>query len=451
MPRVVVSLPVLSLPTSRTAHPGHANRPKPNRNWVLQAVRLFLLASPYRRCIIAPWLEESHRIRGKGLTQLHLSQSVINHTFFVPPVCGSRRFHGEPIVDKNLPSRPNLDHLRRQAKALLAALESGETEAVSTILNHLPSARGLTADQVRQARFRLADAQSAIARKTGFASWPHLARHVEQLRALEGTWAFARLEIDGNTMPASALGASRILIDGDRFRTESPEATYEGIFNINVEAQPHEIDIEFVAGPEAGNWNFGIFRLDGQQLEICLDMNGKPRPAEFGTSLGSGRAYETLNRSSKARPADVTGGTPSALPQSPPPQDCARFDLVESPTLTKLQGEWTPVKIVRDGQELPAMMLRTGLRSVEANEVKISFGGQMMIHALIRIDEITDPMHVDYFNLAGACQGANQLGIMKWIDADVCFCMAAANDPRPNDFACAAGSGRTFSQWRLKK
>jgi hypothetical protein len=58
-------------------------------------------------------------------------------------------------VTKNLPARPNLDHLRCQAKALLAALESGDAEAVSTILNHLPSARGMTANQVRQTRFRL--------------------------------------------------------------------------------------------------------------------------------------------------------------------------------------------------------------------------------------------------------------------------------------------------------
>jgi uncharacterized protein (TIGR03067 family) len=376
---------------------------------------------------------------------------VLNHTFFVPPVCGSRQIHGEPIVAKNLPARPNLDHLRRQAKALLAALESGEAEAVSTILDYLPSAKGMTAEQVRQTRFRLADAQSAIARKTGFASWPHLARHVEQLRALEGTWEFARLEIDGSAIPAGALGASRILIDGDRFRTESPEANYEGVFNINVETQPHEIDIEFVAGPEAGNWNFGIFRLDGEQLEICLDMNGKPRPVEFATSSGSGHAYETLKRSSQARPDDVTGGTPSARLQSSPAQECVGFDYVESPTLAKLQGQWTPTRIVRDGQELPKMMLGTGLRSAKANEIKITFGGQMMIHALVRLDESKDPIHVDYCNLAEACKGTIQLGLMKWIDDEICFCMAAPNGPRPADFTSPAGSGRTFSQWRLKK
>jgi uncharacterized protein (TIGR03067 family) len=410
-----------------------------------------LLASLQRRCIIAQWLEESHRVRGKGLTQLHFSKSVINHTFFVPPVCGSGRFHGEPIVNKNLSARPNLDHLRRQAKALLAALESGDAEAISTIRDHLPSAKGMTAEQVLQSRFPLADAQSAIARKTGFASWPHLTRHVEQLRALEGTWSFARLEIDGSTFPASALGASRILIDGDRFRTESPEATYEGIFNINVEVQPHEIDIEFVAGPEAGNWNYGIFRLDGQQLEICLDMKGKPRPADFGTAAGSGHAYETLKRSSQARPDNVTGGTPTARPQSAPVQERGGFDYVESPTLTKLQGEWRAVKIARDGQELPSMMLRTGNRSANKNEVKISFGGQTMIHALVRLDENADPIHVDYFNLDPAGKGTVQFGLLRWIGDEACFCMATSGAPRPTDFNCPAGSGRTVSQWRRKK
>src|SRR6476646_11578270 len=98
---------------------------------------------------------------------------------------------------KNLPARPNLDHLRRQSKTLLAALASGDANAIATIQNHLPAAKDFTAEQVSATRFRLADAQSAIARQSGFGSWPNLTRYVEQLRALEGTWSFARLEVDG--------------------------------------------------------------------------------------------------------------------------------------------------------------------------------------------------------------------------------------------------------------
>jgi uncharacterized protein (TIGR03067 family) len=273
---------------------------------------------------------------------------------------------------------------------------------------------------------------------------------VEQLRTLEGSWAFARLEVDGAVIPATALQASRLLIDGDRFRTESPEANYEGIFNINVETQPHEIDIEFIEGPEAGNWNYGIFRFDSDQLEICLDLNGKPRPDNFVSSPGSGRAYETLKRTSNSRPENVTGGTALALPPLVNTQDSAGFEFVESPTLTKLQGEWEPVKIIRDGQNLPSMMLRTGLRTAAKNEVKIFFGGQIMIHALVRINERVDPMHVDYYNLGGMCKGAVQHGLLKWSGNEACFCMAAPGNARPDDFTAPSGSGRTFSQWRCK-
>src|SRR5262245_48417706 len=228
-----------------------------------------------------------------------------SRTFFVPPDCGSGRTHGEPAMSDRLPARPHLDHLRRQAKALLAALHQGDPEAVATFQAHLPAARAMTVEAIRQAGFRLADAQSAVARKTGFASWPQLARHVETLRALEGAWSFERLMVAGNTLPAAALTASRILIDGDRFRTESPEATYEGVFNIDVEARPHAIDIEFVEGPEAGNTNHGIFRLDGDTLEICLDISGAPRPAAFHAAAGTQHAFEVLHRTSRDRPESV--------------------------------------------------------------------------------------------------------------------------------------------------
>ncbi len=306
----------------------------------------------------------------------------------------------------------------------------------------------MTVEQTRQAGFRLADAQSAIARKTGFASWPQLARHVEQLRALEGTWAFTHLELDGNAVPPNMMGNSRILIDGDCFRTESPEATYEGVFNINVEAEPHEIDIEFIAGPEAGNWNFGIFELAGDQFELCLDMNGQPRPTEFATSHGSGHAYERLTRSSAARPADVSGGTPPVQQAHPSAVDIAEFDYVECPTLTRLQGEWAAVQVVLNGNELPPMMLATGLRIAAQNQVKVTFGGQLMVDALARVDEREHPIHINYFNRYGQAKGQVQLGILQWVGEEVWINIAAPGQPRPTDFTCPPSSGRTLSRWR---
>lgn len=351
-------------------------------------------------------------------------------------------------MDKSLPARPDLDHLRRQAKSLLAALAAGDPDAIATIRDHLPAAKALSADQVRKAGFRLADAQSAIARKTGFASWPKLARHVDQLRALEGTWEFEALLADGQRVPPEALSSSRLLIDGDRFRTETPEAVYEGVFNIDVECEPCAIDIEFVEGPEAGNTNHGIFRQSGDELEICLDVNGKSRPTGFRSSRGSGHALETLRRASADRPRSVSGGVRRPRPAAPATVDASGFAYVPGPLLDRLQGEWVATKIVRDGGELPKAMLRTGRRSAARNEIKITFGGQVVIHALVRIDESSRPVAVDYLNLAGMTKAEVQHGIMQWIGDEACFCMAAPGDPRPQDFACPAGSGRILSQWR---
>ena len=60
-------------------------------------------------------------------------------------------------MSRHLPPRPNLDHLKKQAKDLL---------------RHV---------QKRNPQWKLADALHAIAREYGFASWPKLKAHVDSL------------------------------------------------------------------------------------------------------------------------------------------------------------------------------------------------------------------------------------------------------------------------------
>ena len=96
------------------------------------------------------------------------------------------------------------------------------------------------------------------------------------------------------------------------------------------------------------------------------------------------------------------------------------------------------------------MMLATGLRTAKQNHVKVTFGGQLMVDALIRIDEYADPVRIDYFSLCGQSKGQVQLGILQWVGQEACMIMAAPGQPRPTDFACVAGSGYTLSRWRPK-
>src|SRR4051812_33392424 len=279
--------------------------------------------------------------------------------------------HGGSVKnDRKLPARPNLDHLRSQAKTLLDALKTGDRSAAQAFIEHLPEAKTLKPAAVRAAGFRLADAQSVVARRTGFASWPALSRHVQQLRALEGEWRLEHLQIEGRDMPASALSASRILIDGDRFRTESPEATYDGIFTIDVESTPAQIDIAFVEGPEAGTTCYGLYELDdSERLSLCLGLAGAQRPQTFASKPGSGHALERLRRASSRRPEQVTGGTPPVpvpeLEEVIAREDPAAFERPISAMMRRLEGEWLPIELVSDGKPLPAEWLAFGSRTTK--------------------------------------------------------------------------------------
>jgi uncharacterized protein (TIGR03067 family) len=356
--------------------------------------------------------------------------------------------HGGPVT-KNLPARPNVDHLRGQAKTLLAQLAKGDAAAARAFREHLPAARGLEAAALRAAKFKLADAQSVVARQNGFASWPVLSRHVDQLRALEGEWQFAGLEVDGTEVPRDALAQSRILMDGDRFRTESPEATWEGIFTIDAEASPSTIDIQFISGPDAGETCHGIFLVDGDSLILCLGLVGATRPERFATRPGSGHALERLQRTSKGRPAGVTGGTP------PPPvptvaverADPAMFEQTDSPLLRRLQGDWSAVELVTGGKPTPEKWLAHGSRTMTGNEVKVVFGGQTMVHAKFRIDDTATPIAVDYLDLRAKHKGTLSFGIMEWQGDDICFLMAPPGSPRPTSFTPATG---IYSRWRRR-
>jgi glyoxalase superfamily protein len=70
-------------------------------------------------------------------------------------------------MSRYLPPHPHLDHLKKQAKELLHEL------------------------RLQNPALKLADAQHAIAREYGFASWPKLKSHVESL-AQSATWLLDR-------------------------------------------------------------------------------------------------------------------------------------------------------------------------------------------------------------------------------------------------------------------
>ena len=69
-----------------------------------------------------------------------------------------------------LPEDPSLEHLKNQAKTLLARAREGDEQARAWVREFHPDP---------PAQLKLADAQLVVARAYGFPSWPKLHAHLE--------------------------------------------------------------------------------------------------------------------------------------------------------------------------------------------------------------------------------------------------------------------------------
>jgi ankyrin repeat protein len=90
------------------------------------------------------------------------------------------------MTASQLPERPNLEQLKRQAKDLLHAARARDRAAL-TRFRALPSFERRTDDQLEHIPLALHDAQSVVAREYGFDSWNALRERVEELTFEFGT------------------------------------------------------------------------------------------------------------------------------------------------------------------------------------------------------------------------------------------------------------------------
>jgi hypothetical protein len=81
---------------------------------------------------------------------------------------------------RRLPSNPNLDHLKYQAKDLLSDHAGRDLAAAQKIREFHPRFKKSTDAEIFDAQLSLSDAQLTIAREHGFPSWPRLKAHIEK-------------------------------------------------------------------------------------------------------------------------------------------------------------------------------------------------------------------------------------------------------------------------------
>ncbi|HYL78212.1 MAG TPA: ankyrin repeat domain-containing protein [Bryobacteraceae bacterium] len=169
-------------------------------------------------------------------------------------------------MSRELPVKPNLEHLKKQAKVLLSQSQRGDAAAIERF-------RSLVSFST-PASLKLADAQHVIARDYGFASWPKLKEHVESLTLSPGELLSAAVRASDAARTARVIENHPEL----KARINEPMANYGGsgmqpLLAAVQRTDRKTIDVLLAAGADINTrsqwWAGGIGVLDDCMPEIA--------------------------------------------------------------------------------------------------------------------------------------------------------------------------------------
>jgi uncharacterized protein (TIGR03067 family) len=114
----------------------------------------------------------------------------------------------------------------------------------------------------------------------------------------------------------------------------------------------------------------------------------------------------------------------------------------------QMQGEWSLVSGMRNGEPLPEDAVKTLKRKVEGNASTVTRDGEVVAKATFTLDASKKPKTID-ITVEG--QDKPVLGIYE-VDADkMKICYGGPGDERPKEFASKENSGITLAVWKREK
>ena len=143
-------------------------------------------------------------------------------------------------MSKSLPPQPNLEHLKKLAKALLKSHQQSQPEAISQIKNYHPRLFNAADADIRGEEISLQDAQLVIAREYGFESWPKLVAFVAESDA-KGTESIAA-DFGVNVRRENEAGVLMVVgyinnAVGEQIATACYELIEEGVTKLVINLQ----------------------------------------------------------------------------------------------------------------------------------------------------------------------------------------------------------------------
>ena len=116
--------------------------------------------------------------------------------------------------------------------------------------------------------------------------------------------------------------------------------------------------------------------------------------------------------------------------------------------LARLQGDWHLVSVAYDGQTVTTPP--PGIRHAVGDTVMVTMGGQLMMHAIFKLDPTTTPKSIDYSVIGGPLAGSHVSGVYKLEGNRFTICMGAPGGSRPDDLEVGASEEGSCSVWERR-
>ena len=113
----------------------------------------------------------------------------------------------------------------------------------------------------------------------------------KELKKLQGDWKALKSEDGGR----EATGGNDIIIEKDKMQLKiGDQVKFTGTITIDPLADPKTIDLKYTDGPGVKDMSqLGIYRWDGEKLEICWSPVGNDtRPKKFTTKAVAGKGFQ---------------------------------------------------------------------------------------------------------------------------------------------------------------
>ena len=112
----------------------------------------------------------------------------------------------------------------------------------------------------------------------------------------QGTWRAVSMEHDGKQTPSEKLKPIKLTVEGNKYHFQNGDFSEHGSYRFDPSQQPKALDIVVGEGDDKGKTYLVIYKVDADELTICLESENKHRPQAFTGKEGTGCVLEVWQR-----------------------------------------------------------------------------------------------------------------------------------------------------------